>query len=118
MNRSERIISDWFEKWGKGDYKNLPLKDTFTHTSPFGSIKGKQNYLELVANNEEKFLGYSFDIHDAIYAEGHGCVRYTAIQGDFKLDVSEWYYLDGDLIKEIVSYYHIGEIREDRQLSE
>jgi hypothetical protein len=45
------------------------------------------------------------------------CVRYTAKQGkDFVLKVSEWYYLDKGLIAEIFAYYHIGEVRKERQL--
>jgi len=44
-------------------------------------------------------------------------VRYTARQGkDFKLDVSEWYYRENDLIREIIAYYHIGEVREERKI--
>lgn len=47
------------------------------------------------------------------------CVRYTARQGeDFSLDVSEWYYFENDLIREIYAFYHIGEIREERKLND
>ena len=51
------------------------------------------------------------------YFENKACVRYKAIQGDFSLDVSEWYYIKNDLIEEIIAYYHIGEIRDERKLS-
>ena len=115
---SKEIIAVWFEKWKQGDYLNLPLTPDFSHTSPFGTISGKDTYLDLIRSNEDKFLGYTFDILDTIYREKGGCVRYRAVQGDFELDVSEWYYLEGDLIKEIVSYYHIGEIQEERKLKE
>ena len=112
----KRLVQIWFEKWAQGDFHNLPITDQFKHTSPFGTIDGKANYLALVEANKDKFLGYSFVIHDELYAEHHACVRYTAIQGDFVLDVSDWYYMNDELIDEIVSYYHIGEIQEDRQL--
>ena len=113
----QTLVQNWFDRWAEGDYLNLPISENFKHTSPFGTIDGKEAYLDLVKTNEDKFLGYRFDIHDAIYGEGHACVRYTAVQGDFRLDVSEWHYGD-DLIEEIVSYYHIGEIREERQLDD
>lgn len=71
----------------------------------------------MVEANKDKFLGYRFEIHDEIYDKDKACVRYTAIQGDFHLDVSEWYFAKNALIEEIVAYYHIGEIREDRKLS-
>lgn len=112
------LIENWFFKWEKGDFLNLPVSDSFKHTSPFGTIEGKQVYLDLVQGNKEKFLGYSFQIHDAMYADDHACVRYTGVQGDFTLDVSEWYYIKDGLIDEIIAYYHIGEIKEDRKIDD
>lgn len=67
-------------------------------------------------SNKDKFLGYHFLIHDEIYDDDKACVRYTATQGDFTLDESEWYYVKGDLIEEIIAHYHIGEIPEERKL--
>ncbi len=115
---SKALIKKWFSVWEKGDFHNIPVSDTFKHTSPFGTIKGKSVYLDLVESNKDKFLGYCFEIHDGIYGKDNACVRYTAKQGnDYKLDVSEWYYIKDNLIQEIIAYYHIGEIREGRQLS-
>ena len=95
----------------------MPISENFKHTSPFGTINGKKEYVNLVEANKDKFLGYRFEIQDEIYDKDKACVRYTAVQGDFELDVSEWYYEKNDLIESIVAYYHIGEIREERKLS-
>lgn len=114
---TEEIISTWFEKWEKGKFRELPLSEQFRHTSPFGTIEGKDAYLELVENNQDKFLGYQFQIEDGIYEENRACVRYIARQGkDFKLEVSEWYYLENGNIQKIIAHYHIGEIRQERML--
>ncbi len=111
------IIQLWFTKWGKNDILNLPISDTFSHTSPFGTINGKAEYLKIIEANKDKFLGYTFEIHDAIYETNRACVRYVARQDEeFRLDITEWYYCNDDLIEKIVSYYHIGEIREDRKI--
>jgi len=116
---AQELINAWFEAWEKGNFQRLPIAEKFTHTSPYGIIKGKAAYVELVAANKDKFLGHRFEIHDEIYGEHHGCVRYTAIQGDFRLEVSEWHYVKEGLIQEIVAYYNIpGEIREDRKLKD
>jgi len=114
---SKSLVKKWFNKWLEGDFHNLPVSENFEHTSPFGTISGKEKYINLVESNKDKFLGYHFDILDEIYDENKACVRYRAIQGEFKLDVSEWYYFNDDLIEKIVAYYHIGEILEDRKLS-
>ena len=112
------LVKEWFEKWETGDFKNFPITENFSHTSPFGEIKGKDSYLALVSKNKDKFLGYSFEIHDSISNENYACVRYTAKQGqDFSLDVSEWYYFKENQIDKVIAYYHIGEIREDRTLN-
>ncbi len=111
------LVRKWFDKWEAGDIYRLPVSENFRHTSPFGTINGKQNYISLVEANKDKFLGYRFEIHDEIYNRDKACVRYTAIQGEFTLDVSEWYYAKNDSIEEIMSYYHIGEIRYERRLS-
>lgn len=115
--RMKDLVKDWFSKWEKGDFYNLPISENFRHTSPFGTINGKKDYIKLVEENKDKFLGHHFELHDAVFNNNKGCVRYTAIQGDFKLDVSEWYYSKNELIEEIVTYYHIGEIRDERKLS-
>ena len=112
------LVEQWFAAWESGDFHKLPITDSFKHTSPFGTIEGKAAYISLVESNKDKFLGYRFNIHDVIYNDDHACVRYTAVQGDFILDVSEWYYPKDGLINEIIAYYHIGEIRDDRKLSE
>jgi hypothetical protein len=118
MNKDqiEELVKHWFSCWETGQLHELPLAGNFRHTSPFGTIEGRQAYLALVKHNETKFLGYSFEIHDIIIGEDNACVRYTGKQDDFTLDVSEWYYVKNDLISEIVAYYHIGDIRGDRIL--
>ncbi len=115
---TKELVKIWFAKWRDGDYLDLPIAENFKHTSPFGTIDGKEQYITLVDQNKDKFLDYQFVVHDAIYEPEKACVRYTAIQDDFTLDVSEWYYFSGEAISEIVSYYHIGEIREERKLTD
>ena len=116
--KSSEIVAIWFAVWESGDYPNLPITEKFCYTSPFGKIEGRSKYISLVEKNKDKFLGYKFKIKDEIYGENGACVRYTAVQGDFELEVSEWYYFEGNLINSIYSYYHIGEIRDERKLDE
>lgn len=112
------LVHKWFEKWETGDYLNIPVADSFIHTSPYGIIDGKEAYLKLVEANKDKFLDNKIEIHDEIYDVDRACVRYTITQGDFTMEVSEWLYKGEDLIEEIISYYNIeGEISEDRKLS-
>ena len=115
--KTKALVKKWFQCWTDGNFEEIPVTQNFQHTSPFGTIDGKEAYLQLVEDNRDKFLGYHFEIHDELFSEDSACVRYTGTQGDFSLDVSEWYYFKDHLISEIIAYYHIGEIREERELS-
>ncbi len=115
---TKQLVKSWFDKWESGDFLDLPISGDFQHTSPYGVISGKQQYLELVQANVDKFLGHRFVIHDEFYGHDRACVRYTTMKDDFRLEVSEWHYLGQGLIKEIVAYYNIeGEISEARRLN-
>ena len=103
---SKQIIEQWFKSWETGNFKKIPVTEDFTHTSPYGTIKGKQAYLDLVANHTDKFLGHEFIIHDMLCESLHACVRYTAKKNNNELEVSEWYYFKDGLINRIVAYYN------------
>ena len=108
---TKQIAKKWFDKWEEGDFRNLPISEHFKHTSPYGIIDGKKAYINLVEANKDKFLGHRFEIHDIIYDKNKACIRYTAIQEDFTLEVSEWHYMEANKIKEIVAFYNIEEER-------
>ena len=107
----QQLVKEWFEKWETGEFLSLPISGNFKHTSPYGTIYGKKAYLELVSTNKEKFLGHRFLIHNSMFDKNSACVRYTAIQGDFQLEVCEWHFTSGHLIEKIIAYYNIKEPR-------
>lgn len=116
---SNQLIHQWFSLWESGDFHALPLTDNFAHTSPYGTIEGKAAYMDLVEANKAQFLGNRFEIHEVLTDGNKACARYTMHALSFSMEVSEWFYFEGDLIREIVSYYNIeGEISEDRKLEE
>ena len=112
------LVDTWFECWRKGNYLDLPITEDFSHFSPFGTISGKQAYLDLVSANPDKFLGTTITLLDRLEGPGSACVRYHLQQDDFELQVSEWIYAKDGLIHSVHAYYHIGEIREDRSLDQ
>jgi hypothetical protein len=71
--RGEDVVSE-----EEGDYRGIPVTEGFTHTSPFATIDGKDRYLSSVAANEDRFLGYRFDIRDELYGADSARVRFTA----------------------------------------
>lgn len=114
----KQIVHQWFSIWESGNYRELPISANFCHISPFGTIDGKENYMDLIQANEDKFIGYKFELLDELYDMEKACVRYRCTQGDFELEVSEWYEIKGNLISNVIAYYHIGDIRKDRELNQ
>lgn len=114
---AKALVHEWFNKCELGDFLNLPITEDFTHTSPYGTIEGRIAYIKLVEANKDKFLGHRFNIHDILWEDNKACVRYTAIKDDFRLEVSEWFYIKNDLISKIVAHYNIeGDISDERKL--
>ena len=86
---------------------SLPLATDFSHTSPYGVVTGKDNYLKIANDNKDMFLGNTFEIHDELYTTNKACIRYTMYSKNASLEVTEWFYFENNLIKEIVAYYHL-----------
>jgi hypothetical protein len=103
--RPKDLIFTWFSIWESGNYNDLPLTEDFSHTSPYGTLEGRTEYLNLVAANEDKFLGHTFQIHDLLIGSDRACIRYTAIKDEFSLDVTEWHFFRGDKICKIIACY-------------
>ncbi len=112
------LVDRWFKIWTNGDFENLPLAESFQHTSPYGTFQ-KKEYIQLIEANRDKFLGNSFEFHDRIITGDKACVRYTVNKDDFTMEVTEWHYAKEGLLDKIIAYYNIeGEISESRKLSD
>lgn len=48
QNESEQLARAWIEGWIAGKPDEIPLAPEFTHSSPFGTVKGREKYLEWV----------------------------------------------------------------------
>ena len=105
-------LAQWFACWNSGVIDDLPITDDFRHTSPFGTIETKSRYLEIVSKNRESFLGNRLTVLKQIVDGSNACVQFRQTRVDdpeFEMTVCEWYVLDGDLIREIESFYNIGD---------
>ena len=105
-------VARWFTCWSSGVIDDLPITDDFRHTSPFGTIESKSRYLEIVNKNRESFLGNKLTVLKHIVDGNDVCVQFRQTRDDdpeFEMNVCEWYVVDGDRIREIQSFYNIGD---------
>ena len=111
MNRE--IADAWLQAFIEKDLTNLKLAEDFVHTSPFGAIRGRDIYLEIVRANEEAFFSQSIDMVDVF----RGPESLPGIVGEKfvyryrvgEMDACDCVYIQNGQIAEIFSYYHFGE---------
>ena len=105
-------VARWFSCWNTGAIDDLPITDDFRHTSPFGTIQTKARYLEIVNKNRDAFLGNKLTVLRQMVDGDNVCVQFRQTREDdpgFEMIVCEWYVVDGDRIREIESFYNIGD---------
>lgn len=102
---SRHLADEWFAAFREKDISKLKLAEDFVHNSPFGEIKGKDVYLDLIRQNEEAFFSPKLEIQDVIESGDRIAVRYL-VDGNPACDCL--YVREGE-IAEIHSYYHVGE---------
>ena len=103
MNRE--IAESWLVAFQAKDISLLRLADDFVHTSPFGEVRGKEFYLELVRANEDAFFENSIDVIDFLDCGDRFAVRYVVGE----MQACDVIYVRGERIAEVYSYYHFGE---------
>ncbi|MEX0290200.1 MAG: nuclear transport factor 2 family protein [Flavobacteriaceae bacterium] len=104
------VVAKWFSCWESGKVEELPITDDFSHTSPFGTITPKEKYMDIVNKNKADFLGNTLTVTKQIQEGNNVCVQFEQHNKNTGLEmtVCEWYVFEGDLIKEIRSFYNIG----------
>lgn len=107
------VVNKWFECWRGGKLDTLPIAEDFTHTSPFGIIKGKNRYMEIVFKNKKDFLNNQLTVTKQICQDNQVCVQFEQKnnQTGLEMTVCEWYEIRGELISQIRSFYNIGDAK-------
>ena len=104
------VVAKWISCWDSGKVDDLPITNDFSHTSPFGTIAPKEKYMDIVHKNKADFLGNTLTVKKQIREGNQVCVQFEQHNKNtgLKMSVCEWYVIEGDLIKEIRSFYNIG----------
>ena len=103
MNR--KIAESWLDAFRNKDISILKLAEDFVHTSPFGEIKGRKAYLDLVKENEDAFFSKPIEVLDTFDCGDKFAVRYLVGE----MSACDCIYVQNGEISKIYSYYHFGE---------
>lgn len=110
MKNIDPIVKKWFECWTVGNIEDLPISEDFSHTSPFGTIAPKSKYMDIVLKNKKDFLGNTLNVIKHIKEGNNVCVQFEQKNKNTGLEmtVCEWYIIESNVIKEIHSFYNVG----------
>jgi hypothetical protein len=107
---AETLARVWIERWNEGAPDLIPLAETFTHTSPYGRVEGRQRYLDwvkpLAAQNvsELKIL--------RVLSSSNGAAIHFEMQTPKGLiQVCDWVVVKDGQITEIHSFYDATDLR-------
>lgn len=103
---SKKLAEAWFAAFRDKDIAQLEvtLAENFVHTSPFGEIKPRQAYLDLVRGNPQAFFSPVIEILDMFDCGDKVAVRYLVNDNP----ACDCIYAQDGRIVEIFSYYHYG----------
>ena len=104
---SRQLAEAWFAAFRNKDIAQLErtLAEDFVHSSPFGEIKPRQAYLDLVRANPEAFFSPLIEVLDMFDCGDKVAVRYLVNNNP----ACDCIYVRDGQIAEIFSYYHYGE---------
>jgi hypothetical protein len=102
---NRKLVDAWFNAFREKDISRLELAEDFVHASPYGEIKGREAYLDLVRANSEAFFSPTIEILDVFECGDKFAVRYL-VNGNPACDCL---YVQNDQISRIHSYYHVGQ---------
>lgn len=110
-HEAERLARAWIQGWIDGKPDDIPLADDFVHSSPFGTVRGRETYLEWVKPMAEKSVA-GITIRDVIGAEGRAAITFDLETPAGIVPSCDWVFVADGTIREVNSYYDSTKNRE------
>jgi hypothetical protein len=98
------LARTWLRAWDTGDLSLLRLTPDFVHTSPFGRIEGREEYLRIVEPMSRKSV-VAITVKDVIEAEDRAAITYELETTAGTVEACDWVFVENGLIREINAYY-------------
>lgn len=98
------VARTWLHAWDTGDLSLLRLTPDFVHTSPFGRIEGAEEYLRVVEPMSRKSV-VGITVRDVLEGGDRAAITYEVETTAGRVEACDWVFVEGDRIREVVSYY-------------
>ncbi|MDH3646042.1 MAG: nuclear transport factor 2 family protein [Nitrosopumilus sp.] len=103
-NEAERLARAWIDGWNAGKPDDLPLASNFVHTSPLGTVAGREKYLDWVRPLAAKNVT-SLNIVRTLAGEGESAIWFEMMTPNGLVQVCDWVQTDNGKIVAITSFY-------------
>ena len=101
---TERMARAWIQGWIAGRPDEIPLADDFVHTSPFGTIEGREIYLEKIKPASEANVA-GLTILQTMGSDREAVIRFDMETPHGTIPCVDWVTVDGDTITAVHSFY-------------
>ncbi len=110
---AETLAAGWIEAWIRMDLDWLRghLAPDFVHVSPFGRFDDRESYLAAVEPMARKSVA-DLKILDVVGRGDKAVIRFENVTPKGGVETCDWVRVDGDVIREIRSFYDSAKIRE------
>ena len=111
--RSCELARGWIEAWRDFDMAWLrrTLAPDFVHVSPFGRFEDRESYLTAVEPMARKSV-MDLTIKEIVGSGNLAAIRFENRTAKGVVETCDWVRVEGDVIKEIRSFYDTAAIRE------
>ena len=104
QSEAEQLARAWIDGWNAGKPDEIPLARDFVHTSPFGVIRGRDEYLAKVKPMAAKNVT-SLRILKTLGGEDEAVIRFEMMTPNGLVQVCDWVETaDGEIVS-ITSFY-------------
>lgn len=112
-NRTAELARLWIQAWKDMDLERLRenLAEDFVHTSPFGRLEGRDDYLATVAPMARKSVA-ELTIKKVVASGDHAVIWFENRTHRGAVDTCDWVRVENDQIQEIRSFYDSAVVRE------
>lgn len=111
QGEAEKLARAWIEGWNAGTPDDIPLSRDFTHSSPFGVVRGREKYLSWVKPLAAKNVTASLKIVKTLGGDGEAVIWFEMTTPLGVVPCCDWLRIKGGEIVAVTSFYDATGLR-------
>ncbi len=108
-NKAELLARAWIDGWNAGQPDENPLAPGFVHTSPFGTVSGRETYLDWVKPLAAKNVT-ALKIMRTLGNDSECAIWFEMTIPGGVVQVCDWVQTEKDQIVAITSFYDASQL--------